>query len=165
MCRHLKSARDGQMFRSGVVLCLAVLTAGCVEQVRPTDKSASIMLSSTGSIHGEETMLLYPNDVLVETGWEPSSSPGGRRRDWDRTRQLRAGAFRAARERILVEPPPKSVVGMQEACFDAGTDRAIYAGPGGEHRFEAHCTNDQIARITHDIRAIIESHGLGAGDG
>ena len=130
MCRHLKSARDGQMFRSGVVLCLAVLTAGCVEQVRPTDKSASIMLSSSGSIHGEETMLLYPDDVLVETGWEPSSSPGGTRRDWDRTRQLRAGAFRAARERILVEPPLKSVLGLKEACFDAGTDPAIYAGPG-----------------------------------
>ncbi|OJY25547.1 MAG: hypothetical protein BGP11_07160 [Rhodobacterales bacterium 65-51] len=127
-------------------LCLAL--AACVPPEPPAD-GERIELSSGGAFSGSTRLVLTPDDRAVTAITGPFSDKGTRT-----VKQLRPGAFAAARDHILAHPIPKSQL-KTGICEDYGADSILYTGPGREIRYVATCPNPAIAALDGQIRALL----------
>ncbi|WP_147373437.1 hypothetical protein [Gemmobacter lutimaris] len=126
--------------------CLAL--AACVSPDPPAD-GERIELSSGGAFSGSTRLVLTPDDRAVTAISGPFSDKSQRT-----VKQLRPGAFAAARDYILAHPIPKSQL-TSEICEDYGADTILYAGPEREIRYAAGCPNPAITALDGQIRALL----------
>lgn len=131
---------------------LAVLSS-CAPHVVPTDTSASVSLYAGGTFHGSSETVLFPDDVEQVSIREPFSDKAK-----VRTRQLKPGAFIAARDHVLAFEPPKRPEKVLEECLDYGVDSVSYEGPDRQVNYASDCPDAAITGLMAGVGEIIDAH-------
>lgn len=111
-------------------------------------QSEAIRIVEGGGFGHRSEQLLSPDDRLVSiTRWRGKPE---QRED----RQLRAGAYLAARRHIEANPIPAGSLGEGSLCNDYGSD-IVSVGP---LHYEAHCPAAQMASLKESLARIIDSY-------
>ncbi len=111
-------------------------------------QSDTIRIFAGGGFGHRSEQLLSPDDRLVSISqWR--SKPEQRE-----DRQLRAGAYLAARRHIEANPIPAGSLGEGSLCYDYGSD---IVSVGALH-FEAHCPVAPMASLKEGLARIIDSY-------
>ncbi len=130
-----------------------IVLAACAPQIAPAESGAVVSLYRGGGFHGSARLELSPDDMLRET------TIGARGKQVkSASRQLRAGAFVAARDHILDHPIAQKVLEKDGVCMDYGADIVSYSGPDRQIQMRASCPNVRLDRIFDEIEAIIAAH-------
>lgn len=133
---------------------LALLLAGCLSTVTPTDTSGRIQLFSGGAFHGSTEWLLYPDDVLEVTTKKPFAEKGRTAGE-----HLAPGAFDAALAYIRANPVNQAPPAQgRPVCEDYGSDIVGYSVPGEAVSYGDICPNARIQTLYKGVRTIIERY-------
>ena len=138
-------------------LACGMALAGCAPPIAPTDTGAMLHLYSGGPFHGAVARELFRDDVLRVTVTGPFGKPAK-----TTTRQLRAGAFAAARDHVLNNQVPAKELATDGECMDYGVDIVSYTEPDRRVEMRSVCPNERLLKLLRETGEIIARHDAAA---